>query len=374
MKLAFVLFNYFPFGGLQRDFIRILQTCLQRGHEIYIFTQSWQDEIPKGINVKLIKTSRWTNHGRANQFVELIQSDLQNGSFDKIIGFNKMPGLDWYYCADTCFVANAAEKHKKWYRFSSRYKTYAELERSVFEPSMDTRILLLSATEQIRYTTHYNTASSRFHLLPPGIDKTRKRPDNVEQIKQLIRDKLNLNNDQYLLAFVGSGFKTKGLDRVLISLGALPSHLKNITKLIIIGQDNPKPFQTLIKKYRLQNQVEFLGGVHDVENYLWAADLLVHPAYRENTGTVLLEAMVAGLPVLTTANCGYANYISKAEAGLVFSNPFNQNDFNKALASTLESEQQRKVWQNNALTFAKNADIYHLPERAVDLIETVGTL
>ena len=46
------------------------------------------------------------------------------------------------------------------------------------------------------------------------------------------------------------------------------------------------------------------------------ADLLIHPAYNENTGTVLLEALVAGLPVLVSAVCGYAHYIAEADAGL----------------------------------------------------------
>ncbi|WP_288478958.1 hypothetical protein, partial [uncultured Pseudomonas sp.] len=27
MTLAFVLYKYFPFGGLQRDFLRIAQEC-----------------------------------------------------------------------------------------------------------------------------------------------------------------------------------------------------------------------------------------------------------------------------------------------------------------------------------------------------------
>ena len=34
MQLAFVLYKYFPFGGLQRDFMRIALECQQRGHTI----------------------------------------------------------------------------------------------------------------------------------------------------------------------------------------------------------------------------------------------------------------------------------------------------------------------------------------------------
>jgi UDP-glucose:(heptosyl)LPS alpha-1,3-glucosyltransferase len=39
---------------------------------------------------------------------------------------------------------------------------------------------------------------------------------------------------------------------------------------------------------------------------------------------VLLEALVAGLPVLTTAVCGYAHYMVEADAGLVVPEPFEQ--------------------------------------------------
>jgi hypothetical protein len=54
-----------------------------------------------------------------------------------------------------------------------------------------------------------------------------------------------------------------------------------------------------------------LRGTQRHPRFLLGADLLIHPAYNENTGTVLLEALVAGLPVLTTAVCGYAHYIAR---------------------------------------------------------------
>ena len=99
--------------------------------------------------------------------------------------------------------------------------------------------------------------------------------------------------------------------------------------------------------------------------------MLIHPAYNENTGTVLLEALVAGLPVLCTDVCGYAHYITDAQAGDVVPSPFVQDDLNNRLSNMLSSD-QKQVWQNNALTFADTADIYSLPERAADIIEQVG--
>ena len=42
MQLAFVLYKYFPFGGLQRDFMRIALKCQARGHAIRVYTPIWE--------------------------------------------------------------------------------------------------------------------------------------------------------------------------------------------------------------------------------------------------------------------------------------------------------------------------------------------
>lgn len=66
-----------------------------------------------------------------------------------------------------------------------------------------------------------------------------------------------------------------------------------------------------------------------------AADLLLHPAYQEAAGIVLLEAVTAGLPVLTTCVCGYAHYIVDANCGAVIDEPFRQEALNEILLKAL---------------------------------------
>ena len=45
MKLAFCLFKYFPYGGLQRDFVRIARACIERGHTVEAFCLAWQGPV-----------------------------------------------------------------------------------------------------------------------------------------------------------------------------------------------------------------------------------------------------------------------------------------------------------------------------------------
>ena len=48
LNLAFCLFKYFPFGGLQVDFMQISKICLDRGHKVDVYTISWNGEKPEG--------------------------------------------------------------------------------------------------------------------------------------------------------------------------------------------------------------------------------------------------------------------------------------------------------------------------------------
>lgn len=93
-----------------------------------------------------------------------------------------------------------------------------------------------------------------------------------------------------------------------------------------------------------------------------AADLLLHPAYQEAAGIVLLEAITAGLPVLTTAVCGYAHYIVDANCGEAIAEPFRQETLNEILRKALTQSSLRQAWAENARHYADTQDLYSLPE------------
>jgi len=78
--------------------------------------------------------------------------------------------------------------------------------------------------------------------------------------------------------------------------------------------------------------------------------------------------VVAGLPVLTTAACGYAHYIEEAGAGRVVPLPFDQTGFNALLAGMLADDDARRQCSASGLAWAEAADIYSLPARAADII------
>ena len=368
MRLAFILYKYFPFGGLQRDFMRIALECQQRGHAIRVYAPIWEGEVPAGFDVRIAPVKALFNHRRNQKFSAWLAADLARDPVDRVVGFNKMPGLDVYYAADGCYEDKAQTLRAPIYKRWGRYKHFADYERAVFAPESKTQILMISEVQQPLFIKHYGTPLERFHLLPPGIAADRRAPANAAEIRAEFRREFGLKDDELLLVQIGSGFKTKGLDRSIKALAALPRELKARSRLIAIGEDDPRSFQLQAKALGVADQVQILKGRSDIPRFLLGADLLIHPAYNENTGTVLLEALVSGLPVLVSDVCGYAHYIAEADAGRVLQSPFEQKRLNQTLAQMLADDAQRATWGRNGLAFAETADLYSMPQRAADVI------
>lgn len=270
--------------------------------------------------------------------------------------------------ADPCYEYKARTQRSPLYRMSARYRHFSACELAVFGAQSRTEILLISPLQMPLFQTYYGTPDERFHLLPPGllsIGAHRRIPGNAGEISQRVRVRRERS------AAPATRFRDsrpKGLDRSLKALAALPSGLLNRCRLIAIGDDDARPFRSLARALGIAERVSILHGRSDILRFLLAADLLIHPAYHENTGTVLLEAVVAGLPVLTTAVCGYANFIVEADAGVVVPEPFEQTRLDRSLALMLDDQQERLRWHRNGLAYAEHADIYSNADRAADVI------
>ena len=365
--IAFCLFKYFPYGGLQRDFLRIALETQTRGFNIKIYTLEWEGDIPAGFEVIVVPVSAVTNHSRYRKYHAWVCSDLEKCAVERLVGFNKMPGLDVYYAADSCYEDKAQHQRSWAYRRTPRYELFSEFEESVFSRDSKTEVLMISSVQVPLFQRYYGTRTERIHLLSPGIARDRIAPANRVDIREDFRREMDLDDDEILLLMIGSGFITKGLDRILIAMSALPQAILDRTRLIAIGQDNPGAFSRMALKLGLAGQVTILKGRDDVPRFLMGADLLVHPAYVENTGTVLLEAIVAGLPVIATDICGYAPYIEQADAGRLIPAPFQQETFNAMLESMM-TKLEYSDWSANGIAFAAVADIYDMPKLAADYI------
>lgn len=368
MIVAFCLYKYFPYGGLQRDFMRIAQTVAARGHHVRVYAQSWDGDCPDAFELIRVPVTSRTNHGRNAKYYTWVQSHLREHPADRVVGFNKMPGLDVYYAADVCYAEKVSQEKGFFYRLTPRYRHYAAFERATFEQGKSTQLLMLTDKQIADFQKHYQTEAERFHILPPGIYPDRKYSAQIPNARALYRQKHGITDQQILLLQVGSDFTRKGVDRSIEALASLPTALRQNTLLYIVGQDKPGKFAALAERRGVRANVHFFSGRNDVAELMAAADILLHPAYQEAAGIVLLEAITAGLPVVTTAICGYAHYIADANAGVTLEGPWKQEALNEILRKGVTQPSLREAWAENARHYADTQDLYTLPEKAADLI------
>lgn len=367
MRLAFALYKYFPYGGLARDFMRIANVCISHGHTVDVYVMEWHGDKIADYGVHVLPGKGWSNHAKVADFHRQLAQQLADNHYDGVIGFNKIPDIDVYYAADPCYIDRFAEVLSL-SKLTSRYRFYAGVEKAVFAADSKTLCLMISDVQAALFKQHYDTPEQRLLMLPPGIDPNRRRPVNAQQRRTDFRRAEQINEDDLVVLMVGTGFKTKGVDRALTALAALPQPLQEKTCLMVVGEDDLVHYQRLAADKGIANQVRFLGGRADVPDFLLAADLLLHPARKDNTGTVILEALVAGLPVLVTDVCGYAKHVKQSQAGLLLASPFKQDELNQQLTMMLLSEDKEK-WSANGLAYADQQDLYSMPEKATAAIE-----
>jgi UDP-glucose:(heptosyl)LPS alpha-1,3-glucosyltransferase len=352
MKFAFIIFKYFPFGGMQRDMLRTANELVKRGHMVEVFTLSWQGDFSPDIKVHVLPQTGLFNYTRYQKFIDVTFKTINADKFDYIFGYNRMAGLDAHFAADPCFIERAHQQRSFLYRLLPRFKWFAACEKAVFASESMTQILAVALTEKPHFAKWYGTQDARFHYIPPYLSKHRFVLEDEAKMRKHLRDTFHFGADDFVFLLTGSGFAMKGLDRAILAFNALPAALQVNSRLVAVGQDNPKQFQKMAKKLGLEKNVVISKGRPDIPQLMQGADVCVHPAYRENTGLVILEGMACGAPMLVTASCGYAQHVADANAGIVSAMPFEQEKFNAQFLEMRQSEQKQN-WAANGLKYVE---------------------
>lgn len=212
-------------------------------------------------------------------------------------------------------------------------------------------------------------------VLPHGVTMSPPVPDARRQL----RETLGLAIDEPVLLFMSRLHPKKGLEVLLEAIAQL-AHQR--FHLVIAGQGNPL-YEAQLEQHisakgigRRVHQVGFVTGA-DKDRLLQGADLFVLPSYSENFGLVLMEAMAAGLPVMTTPNVAIAPLIQESQTGWVVA--LEAQAIAKKLELCLQNptclqeagQRGRKLVQNHYSWFAQAMQLIQHYQHSCHSSETV---
>jgi UDP-glucose:(heptosyl)LPS alpha-1,3-glucosyltransferase len=115
------------------------------------------------------------------------------------------------------------------------------------------------------------------------------------------------------LLFVGNDFGRKGLSP---AIRALPETSPDV-RLVVVGGGDPVPYQRLARDLGVLDRVEFIGATTTPERFFDDALALVAPTAEDVWGMALIEAMAAGVPVISSDIAGAGSFVEQAGAGIV---------------------------------------------------------
>ena len=366
MRFLLAIYKYDPFGGLQRDTLRLVRELAGRGHEVVVFTTAWDGPPPPAGTVleKILVPKFGSNHARMARFAAAFRKRLAEKDFDVSVAMSRIPGADFYFAADVCMKVYWAGIHSPFaLRFNPRYAAYLRLEHAVLAPPSATRIACIAPAQMRDYAAAYGTPRERMFLLPPGMDPACRRPpeSEAETIRAAMREKLGAAPGDTVVLLVSNSICNKGTDRAIAALGALPENMKKSVRLWIVGR---LP-QGEIRAAGLVERTVLLGQTDGVRDHMLGADLFLHPARNESAGSTLIEALAAGTPVLTTDICGFAHFVREA-TGTVPESPFSHENLVKMLSDMIPRLDELK---KRTLAYAEKENFCSRAKVFADILE-----
>jgi glycosyltransferase involved in cell wall biosynthesis len=142
--------------------------------------------------------------------------------------------------------------------------------------------------------------------------------------------------------------------------------------LTILGEGNQRThLEAKIDQLGLSEHVSLPGAVDAIEHYLWASDLYVHSSLTEGFGLTLIEAMAAGLPVVTIDGGGNKHLVINGHNGFIV-NHNEREQFVKHIIELFTNNELRQEIGKNAQLFASHYDINNYIEQLSTIYKSVN--
>jgi len=369
-NIALVIFDYFEYGGVQKDLDALGKMLRLRSGErgvplklTLLCMHNRAETLPAWCDELQLLAPPWyiiSNHRRAKWFSDQLARIKKEKRFDLLVGFNRTGSLDFYFAGDDCLK----EKYLKRSKLASllpRGRTFLALEKLVFSPVNSGgagKIFTITGPQQEAFMRYYPRCSpDRLIMMPPLLADEYFERGNTAQLRAEARAEFALSDDTLLFIQIAAAFHTKGVDRSLAILGeAKKRGILQKFKFLVVGGTSDKArneMKLLAVKCGLnENEVIFTGPRQDVRRLLCGADLMLHPARAEATGGVLIEALASGVPVLSSSICGYNSFIREANAGAFLPEPFELSPAVDTLQKMLTN---LPAFRKNAETYAGNS-------------------
>ncbi len=319
LTIGFVRRGFSSGGGAEAYLKRLAAGIAMRGHRVVLCTgDDWPAEEWSFGSVIRVKA------GSAIAFADEMEKIAQRPECDVLMSLERIWRCDAYRAGDGVHRAwlerraEIAGPLQKLSRLLNRkHSATLALEESLFGKGGAKRVIANSRMVKEEIVRLYGFPAEKIDVVYNGVPIV--APPNDGKARARGREALGLGKGDIAVLFAGAGWERKGLR---FAIDAVERQASGV-KLLVAGRGDSRKYPSA--------RAQFLGVVSDMLSLYPAADIFLLPTIYDPFSNACLEALAAGLPVITTRANGFSEIIESGRHGHAIDDPRDVDAIDEAL-------------------------------------------
>ncbi len=366
MKIAVVIPKYGLVGGAEGFAYELTERLAEReGLEIHLFANQWRSR-NTSITFHKLPIIPFPRFLRPISFAYFSDRWIRSNDYDLVHSHDRIFQMD--------LLTMHGIPHRTWIKEARRKplslfdRSTAWVEKNGLTGSRSPMILAVSTLVRDELLKLYDIPESRVRVIHPGVSSDRFSSLDQESCRQEVRQRHGLSPSDVVVLFVGMNFEIKRLELVLQGVAHFVRNRDKDSnlKLLVVGKGEERRYLRMAREMGIVDRVIFAGVTQKVEDYYLASDIFAMPSRFDTFGLAVLEAMMAGLPVIITQRVGARDLVNSGVQGFVLSEDPSPGDVAEKLAVLMDKENRRGMGEN-----AREVALQHTWNRTVDQVEEI---
>jgi UDP-glucose:(heptosyl)LPS alpha-1,3-glucosyltransferase len=344
MKIAIIRKKLTFLGGAESFSKNYISYLADLGHEVHVYAIKWSTSPHSNIYFHKVPAITFPSFLRDLTFAisSFFIIKKQRKYYDVIQSHDKTFYQDIYRAGDGCHIEWLKQRLKR-KNLAGRFPIIINpyhwmiliMEKMIFSGHKFKKIIAGSNFVKRNVIENYNVNEGDIKVIYNGVDLVKFHPENRIRYRREIRNQYSIDENDFVVLFVGSGFERKGLKYLIHAVERVPQHVT----VLVVGKGSPNKYYPLVKNQR----IIFCGIKKNTHKYYAASDLFVFPPIYEPFGNVHLEAMASGLPVITTKLSGASEIIRDGEQGFVIEKPEDVDKIAEKVLLLMDKDLNQKM-------------------------------
>ncbi len=196
-----------------------------------------------------------------------------------------------------------------------------------------------------------------------SITKLRPREESRITLSDIEPRLLSYQNDFWSIT-IAELHPVKRHDAVIEATGEVVKKFPHTRHLIIGGGQEEKKLRQKIIDLNLTENIFLLGTIPEAAEFLKAADLFILASRSEAMPYAIIEATIAGLPIIATRVGGIPEVIENGKSGLLVE-PLNNMALTKAILEVRNNDELRQKIALGALERSRDFNFHKTLEKTI---------